>query len=371
MRLNLRMFARSTRASDAQIDALRSRLGLDLDPEAASRELLAGAMGADAEAVDRVRARLGYGVPVRARWSAGAVTMAAAALLSVAGGTSAAWWLVDAPLNASLIADTLATSDPTRYVALRYSGDGRLGGSEDAPRIEWTRGVLSVEVEPEQGVRLSVHTAEAEVQVIGTGFDVLRDARGTRVSVEHGRVAVACDGGAGVVLGAGESVECAPTTAAGLLGRAQALRQRGAANAEVLEAAERGLLAPHDAGLAAELTLVRAETLAQLARHTDALAVCVAATTAGAGARQIDLEHLEAREGLRAIGCEAALSPLRRLRERAAASPAELVLLSDCVAAGDPAEARAALIRALQLGVPPDQQDAVVDRLSRVGGKRP
>ncbi len=373
MRFYLRRFAQSTEADPERLARLRERLGLAADPEPESRAILSGALGAEAGAIDRVRARLAYGEPTRSAWTPTRIAMAAATLLAVAGtaATSAVWWSTEAPLDSTLATATLEAANPTPFVALHYSGDGHIGGTDEAPRIVWTRGVLSVEVEPNRGVQLSVHTAEAEVRVIGTGFDVVRDARGTRVSVAHGRVSVVCEGGEAALLQAGESKECAPTSAAGLLGRAQALRQRGASNTEILDAAERGLGAAHDDALAAELTLVRAEMLAALDRHGEAFAVSAAATDLGAGARQVDLQHLAAREGLRAQGCEAAVPFLRQLRETDAASPAELVLLADCVAPSDPTEARAALITALHLGVPVELEDAVVERLIRVGGARP
>lgn len=373
MKIYLRRFARSTAADPARVSRLRERLGLTAEPEPESRGILSGALSADEGAIDRVRARLAYGDPARSTWTPARVAMAAATLLAVAGtaATSAVWWSTEAPMDSTLATVTPEAVNPTPFVALRYSGDGHVGGTAEAPRIVWTRGVLNVEVEPNRGVQLSVHTAEAEVRVIGTGFDVVRDARGTRVSVAHGRVSVVCEGGDAALLQAGESKECAPTSAAGLLGRAQALRQRGASNTEVLEAAERGLGAPHDEALAAELTLVRAEMLAALDRHGEALAVAATATEAGAGARQVDLQHLAAREGLRAQGCDAASPYLRQLRDHNVASPAELVLLADCVAPTDPTEARAALITALRLGVPTELEDAVVERLIRVGGQLP
>ncbi|GDX78306.1 hypothetical protein LBMAG42_01170 [Deltaproteobacteria bacterium] len=370
MKAALRAFARSTEASAAQVGAVRERLPLPGDVESESRSLLANRLGADAGAAERVRARLAYGAPARTRWVAATAAMAAAILVTFVGAAAmgGAWPSENSPLDTTLSDTALVRLDATPHVALRFAGDGRLGGSEQAPRIEWVHGALSVEVEPNQGVQLSVHTAEAEVRVIGTGFDVVRDARGTRVSVAHGQVAVVCEGGAARVLKAGESAECAPASAAGLLGRAQALRQRAVGDDAVLEAAELGLGAHPDAALAAELTLMRAQSLAALDRHEEAYGVAAAALDAGAGTRQADLEHLAAREGLRAEGCEAALRHLRRLRDAEGASPAELVLLADCAAPTDRAEARAALILALQRGVPAEQQDAVVERLVRVGG---
>lgn len=370
MKALLRTFARSTEASAERISALHRRLALGGDVEAESRSLLANALGADDGAVDRVRARLAYGTPARTPWVGATVALAAAILLTFVGAAAmgGVWESRPEQLDATLAGGGLATLAATPEVALRFAGDGHLGGSEQAPRIEWVRGALSVEVEPNRGVQLSVFTAEAEVHVIGTGFDVIRDARGTQVSVNHGQVAVSCESGAGALLRAGESLECLPTTAAGLLGRAQALRQRSDTEVVVLDAAERGLRAAPDSAFTAELTLVRVQALAALERHPEAYGIAAEALTAGAGARQTDLEHLAAREGLRTRGCDAALLHLRRLRDMSAASSAELVLLADCAALTDRVEARDALVLALQRGVPAEQQEAVIERLVRVGG---
>jgi hypothetical protein len=184
------------------------------------------------------------------------------------------------------------------------------------PRLEWEQGTLKVEVEPERGIDLAVHTREAEVRVVGTRFSVTRDALGTGVVVTHGHVAVLCADGEKALLGAGEARVCPPTHAAGLLGRANALA-------------------------AAEASL------------------------AGSPARPSELRHLAVRNAIAMTGCPAALPHLRVLVGEDATAP-ELVYFADCVADTEPAAAPAALTAALRQGAPPDQEARIIQRLKHL-----
>jgi TolA-binding protein len=73
--------------------------------------------------------------------------------------------------------------------------------------VTLTTGSLSVEVSPlRRGERFRIVTSDAEVEVLGTAFEVTAD-RGTLVAVHvwHGRVEVRPSAGGAVVLGGGES----------------------------------------------------------------------------------------------------------------------------------------------------------------------
>ncbi|MFH1463350.1 MAG: FecR domain-containing protein, partial [Pseudomonadota bacterium] len=138
-----------------------------------------------------------------------------AASMSPAPRPARAWLLVGAGLAAAAVTLVLALPDPmaepvraalvpsadlqslspSPEVALAYQGAGQLEGTRQAPRIQWESGTVHVEVEPDQGIQLSLVTREAEVQVVGTAFSVTRDALGSRVEVDHGRVRVTCVGG--------------------------------------------------------------------------------------------------------------------------------------------------------------------------------
>lgn len=159
------------------------------------------------------------------------------------------------PLDARLDAPVMVTEALTTAVQLQYTGTGVVDGTDRAPRIHWEVGALRVEVDP--GVALSVETAEGLVTVLGTIFTVVRDARGTTVSVERGRVALSC---VDHPLDPGMSATCLPLRPAGLLARARALR---ADPPVALEAVDRGLrLARPGDPFRGELLALRVELLA-------------------------------------------------------------------------------------------------------------
>lgn len=185
--------------------------------------------------------------PQRPRWP---VLVLATALLA---------WLVfrpaPRPLDARLDAVDTVTEALTSAVQLQYAGTGTVSGTERAPRIRWEVGELRVEVNP--GIALSVETDEGLVTVLGTIFTVVRDARGTTVSVERGRVSVSC---ADHVLEPGMSATCLPRRPAGLLARARALR---ADRPGALDAVTRGLaLAKPGDPIRGELLALQVQLLA-------------------------------------------------------------------------------------------------------------
>lgn len=186
---------------------------------------------------------------LRPAWAVPPVALAAAALFA----------LRTPPADSPLPPGALVTRLLTEEVALQVDGIGTAGGTRFAPRLEWASGRLGVEVTPERGVHLSVHTPEATVEVIGTGFDVRRGPLGTAVEVRHGRVRVSCAEGAVVELTEGASHTCRPVTAAGLLGRARALQARGEPYADEVATA---LTLPDATGAVAhELRSVRLDAL--------------------------------------------------------------------------------------------------------------
>lgn len=194
----------------------QARLRARLEAGRSAAPLLKKLPGPQAGAAARVRARLAQPRPSRV-WIGG-VAMAAAALVALGVGL---WPSEPAPLQQELAAaGELQASDTLR---LRWQGQGALSGDEAAPRVQWDKGALHLDLEPDQGVDLQVRTREASVAVLGTVFDVERDALGTRVSVERGKVRVDCERGADPVLTAGQSHTCAPVSAAAMVGRLKAL----------------------------------------------------------------------------------------------------------------------------------------------------
>lgn len=227
----------------------------------------------------------GWGIPV--------------VLASVAA--AAAWVLWPRPVDGPLVTGAL-----TRDVHVEVDGSGTAMGTGRELRLTWDAGALGVEVEPGRGVELLVRTPEAEVEVVGTGFDVVRDALGTSVHVRHGRVRVACTGGEASELGPADSTTCLPTSAAGRLGRVRALQARGAPWAEEVV----GALALPDATGSVHDELQAAQ-LDGYVSSGDPRAFALAEVLAGAGGpRALTAHRIAARL---AAGCGPALPHLEAL----------------------------------------------------------
>jgi hypothetical protein len=384
MKALLRYFARATAARHPSLDRVQARLAPELCDEGTIRATLAAAPrarpGAEARVWDRTlqslheaRPRTGWPRSRRLVLVAGTTVGLAAGLaigLLAPTVTRVTGEAVDRGLAGVLSAEDWNVKQPTSLVSLAYKGEGTLTGTERVPVIEWRSGTLRVEVEPGRGIRLRVRTAEGRIDVMGTGFTVVRDAMGTSVSVSHGRVAVACDDGTSFPLDMDETGTCLPTSPAALLGRALALVESGAPPDVVLASVDRGVAAGPAGAILAELEVVRMQVLAGSGRWDEAYAAAGRWLAGGAPERRTDVLHLSARYAMQAGGCAEARPVLEALRSGGLAASPELVQLADCAGARDPGLAREALVEALRLGVPGDQQDAVVERLVRLGESR-
>lgn len=176
-------------------------------------------------------------------------------------------------------------------VELGVDGAGRVTGTRFHPVVTWQIGRLDVDVRAEQGVALAVDTREARVEVVGTAFSVVRDARGTMVSVAHGRVRVTCTSGDPALLGEGEQAECRPVSAAGLLARAQAERAGGVATAVVLADLRAGLGTAGPEAVHQELRALLVKVLLEEGSRAEAAAVATEYTTVG-GPRSDELRAM-------------------------------------------------------------------------------
>jgi ferric-dicitrate binding protein FerR (iron transport regulator) len=234
----------------------------------------------------------------------------------------------------------------SQQVHLTLDGRGTATGTGKDLQIDWTSGTIGVEVAPNTGTRVSVVTEEGTVRVVGTVFQVKRDALGVTTEVRRGKVEVSCvDGWAGA-LGAGERHTCLPQRAAGLLGRADALADRGAGPEAVLEALDQGLGAV-EAGSAVEGELLarRLGVRAEAGDVEGALADAERYLAAAHASRRSEVRASAARLALGAGGCGAAMTWLEPLRTDG--TPEDRVILASCVAAHDPDEARALAAGAL------------------------
>jgi hypothetical protein len=283
---------------------------LDAEARALLRTLPEPVFGA-AERVARrlARTRAAARVPPRRRvapWAVGGSALAATTLLLVR------FWSDpgsdEAPAGAgNLDSEHIWAARNLDGVDLTYRGAGAVAGTDRSPRIDWQRGTLNVEVTPGLGLDVRVQTREAQIRVVGTGFTVTRDALGTRVDVRHGVVETACGDEPAVRLVQGESASCAPTSAAGLLGRAQALQTAGAEPAAIADAVDRGLrLCTFADPVGAELGALQLQLLAEAGRTAEALETAHRLLEAGGGARTAEIVALAAALAAEAGGCEAA-----------------------------------------------------------------
>lgn len=209
-------------------------------------------------------------------------------------------------------AGTLAVTD---HVRLDHDGRGHIVAVGEDVSIDWEIGRLELDVDPGAGATVAVHTPEGTVRVVGTKFAVERDALGTRIDVSRGEVAVTCADGTDRALVPSESLECEPTTGAGLLNRARALEERQAGAEPILATVERGLAdnsAPD--AVRTELWTTKANVLVGAGRQAEALdAAEQALGTRPEAARAESLHRLAARLALLGGACSRAVPHLDAL----------------------------------------------------------
>jgi hypothetical protein len=129
---------------------------------------------------------------------------------------------------------------PTPGLTLRTRGRGQVSGTAAQPHLTWNAGDIHLDVDPAAKLDLKIETREAEISVIGTAFLVRRDAFGTLVRVDRGKVSVQCGKEPSSILESTQEILCLPVTASGHLARARALETHGATPAEVLAAVALG-----------------------------------------------------------------------------------------------------------------------------------
>jgi len=272
----LQIFLAATTPDASSLERLRNKVLEQAAAPSARRYLLGQLDPSPDDTVQRVRNNVLNRVEAirltRLTWFRyGFVGIAAAAAtyLLVMGGR----WILPTPIPdlspQPLVSDVVFTDHEIHAgVWARYHGTGTQHG--DQPLITWQNGVLELSVDPEARVDVTVQTQEAEVRVLGTVLTVDRDALGTSVRVAHGRVEVTCSGEPTVVVPSGQTEVCVPRTAAGMLGRAEALERDGAPSAKVLAAINRGLKMAQGP-IEGELRAFRIQHLIKLGQAKEAL----------------------------------------------------------------------------------------------------
>lgn len=199
-------------------------------------------------------------------------------------------------------------------VVVQAAGEGEVRGTARAMVLDWRRGLLSVDVEPNQGVSLEVATEEGRVHVVGTRFDVDRGPLGTTVTVQAGRVRVDCVRGGESFLGPGDARVCLPTTPAGALRRILGVQADVAPDALLAEV-DAALALPGAGGaIAAELHALRVEALLAAGRSAEAVAAAETALQQDTVTRAEELRRFAAELRLAAGECEAAQPHIEALR---------------------------------------------------------
>jgi len=232
-----------------------------------------------------------------------------------------------------------ARADPYE---LSLRGEGTVAGTDDEPVVHWVSGTVSVRVDPEADVDLTVVTDEATVRVVGTVFDVHRDNHATTVTVSEGTVSVRCDGERSASVDAPHALRCLSSDPARLLLRTTALAEIGASAELRLETIERALdRTAETSALGGELMGQQVKALTDAGRTAAALEVGRRYLALGHLPRRSEILAFVARTGFDAVGCDA-LDDLERAVAEAPMRP-EALLLAECLRRVDPARAREVL----------------------------
>ena len=276
------------------------------------------------------------------------------------------WAVGGATLVAAMAAFLLLTPEMARDVSLRsedgsaqiwsdtvelsVQGHGMARGTSRDLVIDWEMGTLDVDVVPQTGTSVVVHTQEGTVRVLGTVFQVTRDALGATTSVRRGKVQVDCvDGWTGVVTADSGPHTCLPIGPGALLRRADALEEQGESSELVLATLNRGLsIADSDAAVYGELLVRRMQLHAAQGPVVAAFADADRYLALGQQARTADVLRLAGRLALSSDGCDRAQLYLSPLSVQGTAE--DQLMWASCLAGHDLPAAKVLAQRALERG---------------------
>jgi len=240
------------------------------------------------------------------------------------------------PVSATFDGSASGAVEVAAGVTVTAAGTGSLSGTQQAPRFAWSAGAIEISVEPGAGLDVTVETDEALVQVVGTVFEVDRGPLGTAVGVRRGTVLVTCADGTTHTLEGTQATTCWPTTAVGLLGRAQAQRTAGTRPDDILSTVERGLSTHPDPTVHTELSALRVTLLAEGSAPETAIKAAADHLAREANGRRDEVARIGAALGYAHSGCEGALPFLSSLPPAEVAASA----LSLCQTDGGPSPSR-------------------------------
>ncbi len=252
-------------------------------------------------------------------------------------------------------------------VLLGFSGQGDLQSTGKVHDIDWRTGHLSVSVTPDQDIDLTVSTPEAQVSVVGTVFEVRRDALGTTVNVARGKVEVLCNNQDPLYLTSEQTHTCLPTTALGLLNRALDLKADDPDAA--LEAIAMGLEGLDETSNDYDdLHYWAADIHHGAERSKEALRSAQAALSADATYAS-EASRIAAMHGMVLGGCGLSTAHLSWLVDNDKATAEELALLAQCTIDNDPAAARKLLEAAEAQATTPGLKEKIRQRLDRMASE--
>lgn len=283
--------ARRTEPTRAQVDRLRERLA----PQVRStKDLLDQLPEAQPIQLQRVRAKVlaGQRRPRHRPLAIPGLALAAVSLVAVGAWLAAADPVEPAVVPALTVVSLEGSRVLTDGLAVVTEGSGEARGSGKTWDLDLDRGRVHLDIAPEQGFDVDVSTGDAVVHVVGTVFSVERDALGTHVEVQRGAVQVDCLRGADLLIEGSGRHNCLPATAAGLLGRARALMDRGDADAAALESLMAGLADEPEVAVRGELLAASVEVQLRLGDTDRALEGALAYLDTGETAREAALRQL-------------------------------------------------------------------------------
>ena len=292
------------------------------------------------EEMAAIRRRIRSAKPVKERppirlLSIGGLVAAAALAIGVS------IWLPDSPQpmqQLALSAEAWSEVQASEHVQLAFSGQGSAQIEGKVHDIDWKQGRLSVSVTPEQEIDLTVLTPEANISVVGTVFEVRRDTLGTTISVERGTVSVQCGEHEALFLTAGAAQTCLPTTAVGLLNRAQDLKSTRPDDA--IAAIAMGLEKVDSSSTDFDdLHYRAAEIHYEAGRPEAALASARRSLSGGDGTYTANAHSIAAHQALTLGSCSDALPHLTWMAEQDHAGAEDLAVLAQCVTDIDPGAA--------------------------------
>ncbi|HCH62741.1 MAG: hypothetical protein CL927_18790 [Deltaproteobacteria bacterium] len=297
------------------------------------------ALAAETEATPADRTRLR--ALIRARHAASSRPWLPILAPVVGLATAGLLWLMlidgpPEPVAATFDANESQTLHLASGIQLATRGTGTLSGTDRAPRLAWSAGTVELSVQPSAGLDVQVRTEEALVQVVGTEFSVDRGPLGTRVDVTRGLVSVTCDNGTEQALAAGETATCWPTTAAGLLGRAQALREQFAPPEAILGTVEQGFGRSPSTAIYTELSALRVVLLSEGSDPTAAIPAAREHLSVAETGRRAEIARIGASLGYQQAGCDGATPFIEELPAKEVAASA----LSMCQTPGEAGQLR-------------------------------